>query len=323
VNAQEVAAAGVGGVILAAALLSAWGWRLRPYGAGLALALTLAGAAALDLLPIDGPRARLWIEVIARRETLGVMVLAWLGVLGAPRIPPSGRVGTVGLAALAALVVGALPGAAALMPRTRSPGEGAQVALVASAAGALSPFGGAGSLLLGEARPDWLAFVAAPAIAAVGVAFVIPRAMGLGHRASTGSSPPPMTRWQRLRPVRFAVASIGLVALSQLAGAAWYLGRGIAWLARQDHAAALLVLAAWTASVGDRTLVGMVTDRATELVTTLPPHTEAALALGVGLAPGVPLLLAVSFHGVAALRSGAPAALAQLALAMGWAWLFG
>lgn len=279
---DEIAALATGIVLALAGALVAWGHRLR-VAPELAVLAAVAAAWALGLLPSDPGMEGLWSDlVLADPAHARLLALAVLAALIGVRDPARG--GRTAIAGIGALTVGALPTALLVVPAARSPHEAARLALFATAVGALSPFGGPGPLLLGNADPGYTLWALPPALVAAAlawpgadprpgrptllgiaglagivVAFVRGPFSGLqvavllgvlallplpGRPASPDEALPSPDAARVWLPARAAVAAVVLVTLAQIGGALAYLGRIVEPALQLGGGPALTLLAA-------------------------------------------------------------------------------
>ncbi len=239
-----------------------------------------------------------------------------------------------------------------------------RLGLVATASGALSPLGGPAPLILGGASlaytlwalpavvlilvlvwptrggageavvvPPWTWALALGAALCwlhplLGVAVAVLGALALGARPGARG-----WRW-----VRWGLAVWLLVGLAQLAGTAWFTGRGIGWLsARADSAPLVAASGALAGSLVEPHLVALLAHRGATLATGPSdafayireyspyhnaPEPSRALVLGLALAPGPAVILATWRLGWRALPSGLVLGAVVVAVAAGRAALY-
>jgi hypothetical protein len=333
------------------AVLAQWGpalrWRVPPEAA---LVLALGAAWSVGLQP--GAVGSAWSEVLFDRTTFRLVTLAALGALAIQRDPSVG--GRTGVAIVGAVLAGSLATAILVVPAAKDAREGARLGLLAAAAGAISPFGGPGPQLLGDATAEYALWALPPALVAaalawpgadgrparptlagafVALALVASTIAGLPNLglqlacvaglvamvlpAPEGALDDPGTARTWL-PVRQSVVAVALVSLAQLGGSLRYALPGLDPYGGHALAAA----AGWGLGLlADPQSVALVARRLLDLGFDRTSDPAFPLALGVALSPGAVLAVATAAHGRAALRHGLPVAVGQGIVAVIWALL--
>ena len=254
-------------------------------------------------------------------------------------------------AAVLACVGGAMAGPAAtaawLAPQVADAKTAARLIALACATAALSPLT-PGPALLTQASPAYALWAAPPCIAAalvawpwgaprprvpmwsagVGVAVLFAWAthplIGLAvagvAAARTLRAPVHSKTDSTATAARWGAAVAVLVAVAQLAGVTWFLGRGVMFLDRDVFGGAALVGAgALLASLLDPLLVTAAVARGAEQTVGFPATATWPLALGIGLGPGVALLVGAGSRGWRTLAWGAGFGVVQVGIAVAWA----
>lgn len=330
----------VAGVVASGVLASRRAWTWAWAELCLVAALVMAWILALHLPSVRG----LWAEALLVPEAgllLGLVVLAALaeGSLPARAHPLVALVGGA--------LLGALPTMAVVVPAARDPRLGLRLALVATASGALSPLGGPAPLILGGASvlhslyalpavalvlvlvwpirgvegerpqlPRWAWALVLGAVLAwvqplVGLCVAVLGSLALGAR-------PGARGWRWLR---WGVAAWLLVGLAHLAGTAWFVGRGLGWLAGHDPSAPLLAASgALAGSLFEPHLVALLGSRSVDLAT--GPDLSRALVLGLALSPGPAVILTTWRLSGRALPLGLGLGAVVVAVAAGWGALY-
>jgi len=308
------------------------------------VALGLTGWQLLD----GGAGAGTWWEAASDPRGLWLVGLAALVGVGARRIPAGPWAAVLG-----GLTVGAVPTTALLAPLTSSPGQAARVALLATAASAISPFGGPAQLLLGEADLLYTLWALPPALVAgamvwtrtprgpsrrlplalvgagVGLALVAGPTPGLGFAVlagavtSRGTAAPTAPTLRRLAPLRWAVAVWLLVTAVLLSGGVWFVGRGLAWFASHQSGAALVGVCALLGSFLEPTVLATLLARGASLAAGPTVEVRHLVALGLAFAPVQALAVASLAQGRRVFAVGLPLWLAQIAVVLAWAALTG
>jgi hypothetical protein len=347
IGAYELAAATTGAVAAACAVVLLLAGPLRRWlpelaVVAMAVAMTVVGAWGQPAF-VHGP------------ALVGLVGLAGLGfgarALGAtaPRSPRA----LAAAAALGGALFGGLPAAAVLVPSAPDGKSGARIALIAHAAGLLSPLGSPARLLVAW---DVAATLALTPVALLGIASCWP-----WRAASTAAAPPPRSRPRAplvalilasaalvsvLGPVgaapllaapalvrdapaaprsprapwagaRLALAAWAIGAMVTLGGGAWWLARGLIGADHLVGPAPLVMAGVALGALGEPVVVASLARSASELV---PDATAPARWLGIGLAcsPLPTVALATWHHGRGALVTSATLAALQGAFACAW-----
>lgn len=322
---------------VAARLGPGWIARIARFGPAVAVIAVLIAATLAHGAPTTQARAWLWVETIAQRDAIGVVLLALLGAIGVVAPPSTG--GRAASALIGGLTIGAVPTALLLCPKAESPSEAARIAMSATAIGLLSPFGSTSALLAPSAPhlPWVLAAIAGvlaslpaedrgPArltasgwAAALGliVALGVDRTAGLalavaGSAIVAARQRPDVTEAARLQPERAAVAVLAAVG-AHIAGAAALAGLTLAQAGLPSRWDA--PLSAVIGSIGDPSAFALFLGRAAALDPSLAERAPA-IAIGLAIAPGVAMGIAVHAKGVSALKYAVLPALVMIGAAV-------
>lgn len=246
------ASAVLGGVFLVARPLP---W-MRRYLPEILVITVIVATLAMGFPPVGTARLALWQAALWSPSVFGLVLLAlWSQVARRPEDAGPARAQD---ALALGLVIGWLPTTALLGPRTRGPGHAARLAVIATAASAISPLGGPIPLVLSHGDPAWSAWVALPSLACILVAWpwsdrprlpardlrllgpgllgiavawtvgplagvAVAAVLGIALRRRSESPTPPGLA--DLRPLRLALAAWLVAAFATVSGAAW----AVAW----------------------------------------------------------------------------------------------
>jgi len=330
-------------------------WRpARAHAATLLVIVVALAALATGLHPFGTTRAALWRGVLVHPAFLTLVILALFQsqvARGDPLEP------TPANAVAGGLLLGWLPTVALLVPGAPGPRRAARLALLATAASAISPIGGPVQILLADGTLGWSSWALVPAIAAVGVAWPWKQPAGrpeipwrvataavLGIAASwalgglmgiavaagvllgaTWRRPPPsLPIAERGRLLGLAVAAHLAGSFAQAVGIGWMGAWAIDQAARSSAGPAILgSLCAAGGLLAPPVLFAAVGERIADALVGHPQGTHYLLALPAVLSPVPPLLLAAGVHGRAVWRPGLAIGAVQLGIALGWILLAG
>lgn len=314
-----------------------WPARAARWGAAVAAVGVLIAVTLAHAEPNSAPRVQLWLETAGQPDAIGVVLLALVGALGIIAPPSTG--GRAAGALIGGLTIGAVPTSLILCPQAESPAEAARIATTATAIGLLSPFGSVAALISPAASHlPWIAAAIAgvvaslPAVdagpakptlsgwaAAVGllVAIAVDRTAGLaiavvGMGVAIGRPPLRAPEAARILPER-AVAAVIAVVGAHIAGSAALLGLTVA----QWHVPAALdvVVSAALGTIGDPATIALFLGRAARLDPSIAARAPA-LALGLAIAPGLAVGVAVHAKGWGAVRYAIVPVIAMIAVAL-------
>lgn len=340
-----IAGAVLGGVFLVVRPIP-WVRRLLPEALVLAVFLTSLG---LGLLPDSRAGLALWRVALGSPAALALVLLAvWVQRARAPEdAPPADAAEALALG----LVIGWLPATALVAPRARRPSHAARLAVIASAASAVSPIGGPVPLLLSHGAPAWSAWTAVPALACVLVAWppgdrprlppvdlrlLGPGVLGifvawtlgplLGVAVAAGlalvltwrSPRPAPPGLARFRPVRLAVAAWLVIAFAQLAGITW----GLTWLPDRGGTQVVHPLQVTGVAAGAAVFIepfsaaGLLQRSAS--YPSAPSYLRLLCALPLALSPVSAIGIAMASHGWRVWKAGIVLLVVVLGIAVGW-----
>lgn len=312
--------------------------------------LCLVLAVAMGLAPLDPTRAALWASAGWRSALFGPLVLAvaWTRLRPVATAPSH-----AGEAVALGLLLGALPAAALVAPRAHDPAHAARLAVLATAASAISPVGGPAQVLLADASfASWAAFpalavaivawpwrdrpslsgvswrLALPGLLGIPVGWLAGGLAGVGAYAAGALAAPPLSdpapeslAWGR--PIRLALAAFVVAALLHVFGVPW----GAGWMVDLGDRvpvlpAAVVGVAALPALIVDPFAAAAIADRIVAQPSA-PPDLARLIALPLVLCPAPALGVAAVAQGWRALLVGVPLTLAAAGVAVAWVALTG